>query len=86
MEKGSTRNNTGTPHKNSSMTSEENEDFENRLTQLKNQVDEMSVSMLKQVDLTHSQEYLKRELEDQIQKKMDENKNDMEKKMDENKK
>jgi hypothetical protein len=54
MEKGSTRNTTGTPHKNSNMTSEENEDFENRLTQLKNQVDEMSVSMLKQVDLTHS--------------------------------
>jgi hypothetical protein len=41
MEKGSTRNNIGTPHKNSNMTSEENEDFENRLTQLKNQVDEM---------------------------------------------
>jgi hypothetical protein len=60
MENGSTRNNTGTPHKNSNMTSKESEDFENRLTQLKNQVDEMSVSMLKPMDLKNSQEYLKR--------------------------
>jgi hypothetical protein len=98
MENGSTRNTIGTPHKNSNMTSEESEDLENRLTQLKNQVDEMSGSMLKQVDLTHSQEYLKREMENQMKKKMDEmdkkwmkwkkmdeNKNDMKKKMDENK-
>jgi hypothetical protein len=54
MEKGSTKNNIGTPHKNTNMTSEENEDFENRLTQLKNQVDEMNGSMLKLVDLSHS--------------------------------
>jgi len=37
MEKGSTRNNMGTPHKNANMTYKENEDFENMLTQLKNQ-------------------------------------------------
>jgi hypothetical protein len=36
MEKGSTKNMMGTPHKNTNITSEENEDFENRLTQLKN--------------------------------------------------
>jgi hypothetical protein len=42
------------------MAFEESEDLENRLTQLKNQVDEMSASMLKQVDLSHSQEYLKK--------------------------
>ena len=41
---------------------EEIEDFENMLSQLKNQVDEMSAIMLKQVDLSHSQEYLKREI------------------------
>jgi hypothetical protein len=46
--------NTGTPHKNTSVTFEENEDFENRLAQLQNQVDEMSSSMLKHVHLTHS--------------------------------
>jgi hypothetical protein len=51
MEKGSTRKNTSTPHKNLKMTSKENEDFQNILTQLKNQVDEVSVSMLKLVDL-----------------------------------
>jgi hypothetical protein len=32
MEKGSTRNNIGTPHKNSNMASKESEDLENRLT------------------------------------------------------
>ena len=53
MEKGPTRNNIGT-HKNTNMTSKENEHFENRITQLKNQVDEMSGSMLKQVNLLDS--------------------------------
>ena len=53
MKKFSTRNNTGNPHKNSNMNSKENEDFENKLSQLKNQVDEMSGSMLKLVDLSH---------------------------------
>jgi hypothetical protein len=33
------------------MTSQENEEFKKRITQLKNQVYEMSVSMLKLVDL-----------------------------------
>jgi ABC-type Fe3+/spermidine/putrescine transport system ATPase subunit len=50
------------------MNFKENEDFENTLTQLKNQVNEMSVNMLKQVDLTHSRESLKRELENQMKK------------------
>ena len=48
------------------MTFEENEDFKNMLSKLKNQVDEMSGSVLKQVDLTHSREYLKRKMEDQM--------------------
>jgi hypothetical protein len=46
----------------SHMISEESEDLENRLSQLKNQVDEMSGSMLKLVDFSHSQEGLKREM------------------------
>jgi hypothetical protein len=45
----------------------------------------MSGSMLKLVDLSHSQESLKKEMEDEIKKKMDENKNEMKNKMDENK-
>jgi len=62
MENGSTRNNTATPHKNSNMAPEESEYLENRITQLKNQVDEMNVSMLKPMNLSHSWEYLKKEL------------------------
>jgi hypothetical protein len=69
IEKGSTKNNIGTPHKNTNMNSKENEDFENRINQLKNQVDEMNGSMLKLVDLTHSHESIKMEME----KKMNEN-------------
>jgi hypothetical protein len=66
MERGTSRTTTPSkPLEISHMTSEENEDFENRLSQLKNQVDEMSGSMLKQVDLSHSQEYIKREMEDE---------------------
>jgi hypothetical protein len=44
------------------MISEENEDFENKLSQLKNQVDEMSSSVLKHVDLLRSQKTLKKEM------------------------
>jgi hypothetical protein len=69
------------PLESSHMTSDENEDFENRLFQLKNEVDEMSGNMLKQVDLLCSQEYLKREMEDQMKKKMDENKEEIQKSM-----
>jgi hypothetical protein len=43
----------------------------------------MSVSVLKQVDLTHSWEYLKRVLEYHMKNKIDENKNDKKKKLDE---
>jgi hypothetical protein len=54
------------------------------LTQLKNQVDEMSGSMLKLVDLSRSQESPKREIEYEMKNKMDENRKEMEKKMNEN--
>jgi len=50
------------------MTLEESGDLENRLTQLKKQVDEMSGGTLKQNNLTDSMEHLKREMEDQIKK------------------
>jgi len=75
MENGSTIKNIVTHNEISNMTSKEGEYFENKLAQLKNQVDEMSFIMLKWVDLTHSREYLKIKLEDQMKKKMDENKN-----------
>jgi hypothetical protein len=77
MEKGYTRNITCTPHKKSNTASDSSEDLENRLTQLKNQVDEMSASMLKEMDLSHSQEYFKKEMEMNV----DENQEHMENKM-----
>jgi hypothetical protein len=81
--------NTSTPHKNTSMTSEENEDFKNRLTQLQNQVDEMSSSMLKHVHLTHSHQHMENKMEEhryQMEIKMNENREHMENKMEELKK
>jgi alanyl-tRNA synthetase len=45
----------------------------------------MSGSMLKLVDFLHSQESIKKEMEDKMKNKMNENKNYMRKKMDENK-
>jgi ABC-type Fe3+/spermidine/putrescine transport system ATPase subunit len=80
MERGTSRINTPSkPLEISHRTLEENEDFENKLSQLKNQVDEMSGSMLKLVDLSSSQEFLKKEMEDQMKKKMDENKEEIQK-------
>jgi hypothetical protein len=82
------------PPKSSHMMSEENEEFENMLSQLK-QVEEMSGSMLKLEDYSCSQEIFKREMDDkigsfinhkmeQMEKKVNKNKDQMEKKMDEN--
>jgi hypothetical protein len=45
------------------MMCKESGDFEKMLSQLKNQVDEMSGSVLKLVDLSHSQEKFKRAME-----------------------
>ena len=61
----------GKPPNKSHMTSEENEDLENRLCKLKNQVDEMNGSMLKIVDLSRSQKILKREIDDKMEKSME---------------
>jgi hypothetical protein len=60
MEMGTSRINTlSKPMESSHRRLEEIEDFENMLSQLKNQVDEITESMLKLVDLSSSQECLK---------------------------
>jgi DNA-binding HxlR family transcriptional regulator len=67
MSKGSTKS--FTPHKpteNSSMILEECDDLEKRVSQLKNQVNDMSDNMLKRVDFSHSEEILRREIEHKI--------------------
>jgi hypothetical protein len=74
------------PPKTSHWTSEENEDFENRLSQLKNQINEMNGSMWKQVNLSYSKESLKNKMEKNMEEKMNENWEHMEKKMDDMKK
>lgn len=61
MEKGFSRISTPIkPLENSHMTFDESEDLENMLPQLKNKVYEISDSMLKLVDFSHSQERLRR--------------------------
>jgi hypothetical protein len=74
------------PPETSHWTSEENEDFENRLSQLKNQINEMNGSMWKHVNLSYSKESLKNKMEKNMEDKMNENWEDMEKKMDDMKK
>ena len=71
------------------MTSEESEDLENILSQLNNQVDETSGSMLKLVYFSHFQEGLKMEIEnlmdqkeDKIEKLMDQRIDSMNQNMD----
>lgn len=53
------------------MTSKESEYFENMLSQLKNQYDEMSGSVLKIVDFSCSHKNFKRKMEDKMENLMD---------------
>ena len=60
MVNGSTMIYTHKPPDNSHLMLEESDDLENRVSILKNQVNEMNGSMLKQVDLSYSQDALKK--------------------------
>jgi hypothetical protein len=53
------------------MTPEECEDLGNQVSQLRNQFNDMGDNVLKKVDLAHSQEILKREIEDKMENLMD---------------
>jgi hypothetical protein len=85
MEMGNLRNTTSKPPKIAHMMSKENEDLKTRLSQLKNEVEEMSGSMLKLEDYSCSQEILKREMDDNMVILMNNRIGQMEKKMNENK-
>jgi hypothetical protein len=53
------------------MTPEECEELEKHVSQLRNQYNDMGDNVLKKVDLAHSQEILKREIEDKIENLID---------------
>jgi hypothetical protein len=59
------------PPKNSHMMLEENEDLENKVSQLKNQVNDITDSMLKMMDFSHYQEIFKMEMEYKMENLMD---------------
>ena len=61
------------PPRNSHMTPKESEYLENMVSQLKNQISEMSGSMLKLVDFLCSQEILKRDTLYKMENLMDQN-------------
>jgi hypothetical protein len=64
------------PPKNSHLTPQLSEDLESKASQLKNQVTDMSDSMLKMVEFPCSQEILKTKKEDRMENLMDQIWND----------
>jgi hypothetical protein len=71
----------------SSITHEENDEIHNRLSKLKEQLNDLSAKSIKNNDFVNSQVQIQ-EMErkmNAMENNMEENKNDMKKKMDENK-
>jgi hypothetical protein len=72
MERGNGKNSTSAKLlENSSTTLEECEYLGSRVSQLRNQVNDMGANVLKNVDLTHLEEIFKRKIEDKMEKLMD---------------